>query len=158
MFFEFDGVGLNRVTDPPNANTVTYEGRLLLLPTGQVLYAAGTSAIYVYTPTGYPDPAWRPTITNCPSSLLIGHTYTLQGTQLNGLSQAASYGDDAQLRDGLVLDLAPMRRISLDADAGVEIDGGNHCFQAICQQRLALAPSPSRAGAPGSRLPLRMPP
>ena len=97
MFFEFDGVGLNRVTDPPNANTVTYEGRLLLLPTGQVLYAAGTSAIYVYTPTGYPDPAWRPTITNCPSSLLIGHTYTLQGTQLNGLSQAASYGDDAQM-------------------------------------------------------------
>ena len=28
---------------------------------------------------------------------MTGHTYTLAGTQFNGLSQAVSYGDDAQM-------------------------------------------------------------
>jgi Kelch motif len=96
MFFEFDGVNLIRVTDPPNAGGVTYEGRLLLLPTGQVLFAAGTPAIYVYTPDGGPAPAWKPTITNYPGNVQFGGTYTIQGRQFNGLSQAVSYGDDAQ--------------------------------------------------------------
>jgi Kelch motif len=96
MFFEFDGNNLNRVADPPNAGGVTYEGRMLVLPTGQVLFAAGTQAIYVYTPDGGSDPAWKPVITSIPSDVQFGGTYTLQGTQLNGLSQAVSYGDDAQ--------------------------------------------------------------
>jgi hypothetical protein len=96
MFFEFDGVNLIRASDPPNAGGVTYEGRLLGLPTGQVLFAAGSNAIYVYTPSGSPNPAWQPVITSFPTDVQLGNTYTLQGTQLNGLSQAAMYGDDAQ--------------------------------------------------------------
>lgn len=96
MFFEFDGNNLNRVADPPNANGVTYEGRMLVLPTGQVLFAAGTPAIYVYTPDGGPYPTWKPAITSWAGDVQIGGTYTLQGTQFNGLSQAVSYGDDAQ--------------------------------------------------------------
>jgi hypothetical protein len=95
-FFEFDGVNLIRVSDPPNAGGVTYEGRLLIVPSGQVLFAAGSNAIYVYTSTGSPNPAWQPVITTFPSDVQLGNTYTLTGTQLNGLSQAAMYGDDAQ--------------------------------------------------------------
>ena len=96
MFFEFDGVKLIRVSDPPNATGVTYEGRLLVLSTGQVLFAAGSNAIYAYTPSGGANPAWQPVITSFPTDVQLGNTYTLQGTQLNGLSQAAMYGDDAQ--------------------------------------------------------------
>ncbi|MDQ1680178.1 MAG: hypothetical protein QOI42_1037, partial [Frankiaceae bacterium] len=33
--------------------------------------------------------------TSAPSSMLPGHTYSLTGTQFNGLSQTSSYGDDA---------------------------------------------------------------
>jgi hypothetical protein len=96
MFFEFDGNNLNRVADPANANNVTYVGRLLLLPTGEVLFSAGSPAMYLYTPDAGFDPAWKPTITSFPSDVQFGGTYTLQGTQLNGLSQAVNYGDDAQ--------------------------------------------------------------
>ena len=39
----------------------------------------------------------KPTISHAPADLVPGHTYTLSGTQFNGLSQACSYGDDAQM-------------------------------------------------------------
>jgi len=94
-FFEFDGTSLNRVPDPPNSGGPPYTGRMMLLPTGQVLFAAGTSALYCYTPDGGPDGAWRPSITSAPGLIRAGGSYTLHGRQINGLSQAVSYGDDA---------------------------------------------------------------
>ena len=94
-FYEFDGTNLIRVSDPPNAGGVPYEGRMMLLPTGQVLFAAGSPQIHVYTPSGSPNNGWRPTITNAPAQAHAGLSYTLFGTQLNGLSQACGYGDDA---------------------------------------------------------------
>ena len=94
-FYEFDGTNLIRVSDPPNAGGVPYEGRMMLLPTGQVFFAAGSPQIHVYTPSGSPNNMWRPTITNAPTQAHIGLSYTLFGTQLNGLSQACGYGDDA---------------------------------------------------------------
>jgi hypothetical protein len=93
-FFEFDGTSLNAVPDPPNNNDVTYNGRLLLLPTGQVMYSNARNDIRVYTPSGSPNPAWKPVITSHPSNVRIAQTYTLHGSLLNGLSQACSYGDD----------------------------------------------------------------
>jgi hypothetical protein len=97
-FFEFDGASLNRVTDPPNAGSVPFTGRMMLLPTGQVLFAAGSPDLQVYTPTNrIPDPAWRPHITASPFLIRPLHTYTLHGRQLNGVSQAVSYGDDATM-------------------------------------------------------------
>jgi hypothetical protein len=92
-FFEFDGTSLNAVPDPANNNDVTYNGRLLLLPSGQVLYA-NQASIQVYTPDSGPNPAWQPVITSYPSTVHIAQTCTLQGQLLNGLSQACSYGDD----------------------------------------------------------------
>jgi hypothetical protein len=70
---------------------------MLLLPTGQVLFSNGTTAVAIYTPDGAPNPAWKPAITSVPAEVQPGQTYTLQGTQLNGLSQACSYGDDAAM-------------------------------------------------------------
>lgn len=97
-FFEFDGTALNPVTPPPNASgTLTFNCRLLLLPTGQVLYSNCSSDLEVFTPTGAPHDQWRPHITHVPRMLRHGHSYRLSGRQLNGLSQANGYGDDAQM-------------------------------------------------------------
>lgn len=94
-FFEYDGSTLNRVADPPNATNVPYIGRMLLLPTGQILFAAQTNELYAYTYAGCPDASWRPQITSYPSGVTAGFTYTIQGVRFNGMSQAVGYGDDA---------------------------------------------------------------
>lgn len=94
-FFEFDGNALTRVPDPANNGTPPYRGRMMLLPTGEVLYVAGSQAAYLYTPNGGPQEDWKPTITDYPHSIQPFHTYALRGRQLNGLSQAVCYGDDA---------------------------------------------------------------
>src|SRR6185436_17539529 len=67
LFHLFDGGSLTRSADPPNATGVPYIGRMLLLPTGQVLFAAQTNEIYAYTYFSCPAPAWRPQITSSPS-------------------------------------------------------------------------------------------
>jgi hypothetical protein len=70
--------------------TLATFGSLIVLPTGQVL-VGGTE---VYNPTGTYDAAWAPTITSVASSLNRGATYRIAGTQFNGLSQAAAFGDE----------------------------------------------------------------
>lgn len=96
--FEFDGTTLTQVADPPNASgSATWECRLLLLPTGEVLCSARSTNIQVYQPDGGPDPAWAPVVVSAPAAVSPGGTFALQGRQLNGLSQANSYGDDAQM-------------------------------------------------------------
>jgi hypothetical protein len=98
-FYEFNPTTntLAATNNPPTNGGPPFVGRFLLLPTGQVLFASGTENLQVYTPTGAPDPMWKPNITSVPTSLFRGVTYTLYGRQINGLSQAVSYGDDAQM-------------------------------------------------------------
>jgi hypothetical protein len=84
----------------PSPNPYSTEGgRMLVLGSGNVLYVqVGHDTMYVYTREWrYPD-SWRPTIcSGCyPSVVHVGRTYTVSGTQFNGLSQGAAYGDDAQ--------------------------------------------------------------
>ncbi len=69
-------------------------GTPLLLPTGQVMMIGSTVALY--TGSGQPQASWAPHITNSPASVARGRTYTLSGTQFNGLSQAMSFGDEYQ--------------------------------------------------------------
>jgi FtsP/CotA-like multicopper oxidase with cupredoxin domain len=97
-FFEYDGTHLTQVTGPASAaGVVTYNCRLLPLPSGQVLLSTCDNNILVYLPDGEPDPRCQPAITACPGRLTPGATYELRGKRLNGLSQAACYGDDAQM-------------------------------------------------------------
>ncbi|HEY5369418.1 MAG TPA: hypothetical protein VIJ75_10525 [Hanamia sp.] len=93
-FYEFDGRSIYRVPDPANSGSVPFAGRMMLTPSGQVLFANGSNSIYCYVPDGYPDESWRPAITNIPYFVRHGQSYTLQGRQINGLSQAVAYGDD----------------------------------------------------------------
>lgn len=55
-----------------------------------------TTDVEVFTPAGTYNPAWVPAISSAPSSVTRGKTYTVSGTQFNGLSQGAAYGDDFQ--------------------------------------------------------------
>ena len=82
---------------PSNGDGSPFGGRMLLLPTGQVLYSASRKDIEIYTPDAGGDPSWKPVVTNFPDTLIVGKAHTISGTQFNGLSQACSYGDDAQM-------------------------------------------------------------
>ncbi len=94
-FFEFDGVNLTRVADPPNANCATYLGRMLLIPTGQIIWAReDDSDFYAYTETGQPQSSFRPVITAAAATIFPGSIVSISGLQFNGLSQAVAYGDD----------------------------------------------------------------
>ena len=95
--FEFDptapiATSLTEVTPttPDLSGQMANVTRMLDLPSGQILFegASNTSELDLYTPSGSPQAAWKPTIT---SVVANGNNYTLTGTQLNGLSAGASY-------------------------------------------------------------------
>jgi hypothetical protein len=101
-FYEFSTT--NTFVDAPNTASgdelESWEARLLVLPTGQVMYIPAdgqTIDVELYTSPGKPQGAWRPTITSVPSSVTRGTSYTISGTQFNGFSAGAAYGDDAQM-------------------------------------------------------------
>src|SRR6202023_4012632 len=98
QFFEFDGTNLPSTSNPPRASgEPSYVGRMLCLPTGQILFTDGSTDVEVYTPSGTFNIVWQPTINSYPSNITVGASwYQILGTQLNGLSQGAAYGDDAQ--------------------------------------------------------------
>src|SRR5262249_15638222 len=56
----------------------------------------GTTDVEFYTPSPGFVPLAVPHIVSSPTYLKPGSSYTLFGTQFNGLSQANAYGDDAQ--------------------------------------------------------------
>lgn len=105
-FFEWDGTNLTQVADSPNAAAFkSYQGRMLLLPTGEVLLAAynqnadgapDIQDVVLYSNGGSPQDAWRPVITDSPDQVTPGSTYPISGTLFTGFSEGASYGDDAQ--------------------------------------------------------------
>ncbi len=100
QFYEFDTSGnFNVVTasGPGVSGEASYHGRMLVLPTGEILYTHGSNDVYLYTNSGSPQNAWRPVITSAPSVLGLGDTYPISGNLFNGLSGGAAYGDDAQM-------------------------------------------------------------
>ena len=85
------------VAAPVNAGSPCFMGRFLVAPSGKVLFSNQSGTVSIYTPSGTYTAAWQPHITSFPSIVNPGHTYTLSGQQLNGLSQACTYGDDATM-------------------------------------------------------------
>jgi hypothetical protein len=109
-FYEFDysvgGGTFTSVLAPGGGASLSgvacFMTNMVDLPNGQVLYgqqAIGGSAppgsrrYYVYTPSGSPLPAGKPTIT----SFSKCGKYSLTGTLFNGITEGASYGDDWQM-------------------------------------------------------------
>jgi hypothetical protein len=101
MFYVFDGSTFTQAPSTQSAGQLTsYEGRTLLLPSGQVLWLVAdgsTIDVEIYTSNGKPNAAWAPTITSVPRTLTRGNSYQISGTQFNGLSCGSDYGDDVTM-------------------------------------------------------------
>jgi len=96
-FFEWNGTELISVPRTPNSpNNSSWYGRMLVLPTGQVLYTDGSNDVEIYTPAGNPYPGLAPSALLSTAVLSRGSSFVLFGFKFNGASQANSYGDDAQ--------------------------------------------------------------
>jgi hypothetical protein len=96
--YEYEPVAntMTQVPDPANlSSTPAYVCRMLMLPNGRVAFTYGSNQLYVYTPDVGPSSAWAPTIGSVVSN--GAGTFTLRGTQLNGISAGAGYGDDAEM-------------------------------------------------------------
>jgi Divergent InlB B-repeat domain len=98
-FFEFTSANaVDQVADAiynaPYSGAYYYN--FLVLPNGQILVTDFSNEVEVYTPAGSPMSSWEPTITSVPSCVAAGDTYAVNGTQINGLTQGAAYGDDVQ--------------------------------------------------------------
>ena len=101
-FYIFDPVAntFTSINAPNNATNLfepCYDVNMVDLPDGSVLMCQQDSNhYYVYTPVGSPQNAWRPVVNNIitnPNCL----SFTITGTQFNGISEGASYGDDFQM-------------------------------------------------------------
>ncbi len=108
-FYEFDGTQFNSVPKPAKVgvDNTSYEGRMLALPTGQVFWVPSegkTKFAAIYTANGSANPNWAPTISTFPSTLTHGSVNNrISGTQFNGLSNGAAYGDDAGMNSNYPL-------------------------------------------------------
>lgn len=89
--YEFDGTALKATGFTASGGPLSGSSALLVLPTGQVMLGG----YQIYTPAGSANSAWAPTISSVPTTLARGSTYTLSGTQLNGLSEANAFGDES---------------------------------------------------------------
>ena len=103
QLFDFDPVAntISQITGLPAQLTADMSGpaytmRMLVLPTGQIMLTTGSSnRIWIFSPSDSPLPTGQPTISSVSQN--IDGTFTLTGTQLNGISEGASYGDDAEM-------------------------------------------------------------
>jgi len=103
-FFEVQVTGLSnvitkQVNEPASASgQSSYEGRLVMLPTGQAFWSSDVGDVQIYTPKGRAKAAWQPTITSVGASVTRGSkNNNVQGTLFNGLTEGGYYGDDAQM-------------------------------------------------------------
>ena len=103
--YEFDGVNLTP--------TIAASGGLMVLPTGEVLVTGSRTQLYTPANTRAPR-AWAPRIRNFPSVVVRGSSYKISGKQFNGLSQAASFGDELETATNY-----PLVRITNNATAHV---------------------------------------
>jgi hypothetical protein len=91
QFFEWNGTSLTLIAPPASAvEDASYVGHLLILPTGQIMFTDFSQNVEVLTPAGTYNPSWAPTISSVSGSLTRGRTYTVSGTQFNGLSQGSA--------------------------------------------------------------------
>jgi hypothetical protein len=94
QFLQWDGKQLTYDAAPnPFSADSSFYGNMVMLPTGQVLFT-DFGSVAVYTPAGGPKPAWLPRVMSAPLNMTRGATYTIAGTQFNGVSQGCYYGDD----------------------------------------------------------------
>jgi hypothetical protein len=74
--------------------TPGFVNRMLVLPTGQVLFTDSDTQMWIFTPSqAQPAQALRPVVNSLAFNGTAG-SFTLTGRQLNGQSAGSAYGDD----------------------------------------------------------------
>jgi Galactose oxidase, central domain len=98
-FFEYDYVSnaWTQVSSPSSAasSAAPYYTKFLDLPDGNVLWNYGSPQLYIYKPDGVPVALGKPVIASIRGN--ADGSYHLTGMGLNGISEGAAYGDDAQM-------------------------------------------------------------
>jgi hypothetical protein len=89
------------VSDPTQApGTSSFEGNLMVLPTGQIIWDDSQTTpneISIYTDPGKPSNKWLPKVTSVSNTLKVGSTgNAFSGKNFNGFDLGGQYGDDAQ--------------------------------------------------------------
>ena len=95
--YEYDPVAQTFTEVTPGLGAINaYELNMVVMPSGQVLLANEQGGFQVYTEdtTTGPKDAWRPTISSIHDNM--DGTFTLHGTQINGLDEGSEYGDDLE--------------------------------------------------------------
>jgi hypothetical protein len=75
-------------------NTASYQADMLDLPDGSVLYEGNTTQLYTFTPATPQIQAGEPVINSVQRN--SDGSYLLTGTDFNGISMGADYGDENQ--------------------------------------------------------------
>jgi hypothetical protein len=91
-------ITIKQVNEPASAPSQTsYESRMLVLPTGEVLWSSDVGDVEIYTPKGAPAKAAIPIVKAIPANLTRGSTNNVvKGKGFNGLTYGGYYGDDVQ--------------------------------------------------------------
>ncbi len=90
---------LASTANPANSPGNCYHESMLVLPTAQILMSDNTNTLWLYTPTGTtatPLPGTQPTITSITINPATGLPQ-ITGTNLNGPTEGAYYGDDQEM-------------------------------------------------------------
>ena len=100
QLFDFDPVANTispvspAIPDSNLPNIPSFITRMLVLPTGEVLFSDGSTQLWVYTPGGLADPSSLPVFANLKYS--GAGVFTLRGVRMNGPSAGSAYGDDVE--------------------------------------------------------------
>lgn len=98
QLFDYDAsAGTIKALSPALPVTISdpaYVTRMLILPTGQLMFTYGSNDVWVYTPDGKAPKKARPV----PQALHYdgNGVFTLTGIRMNGVSAGSGYGDDAE--------------------------------------------------------------
>lgn len=98
QLFDYDPAAntISPASPPPDSTNLggaAFPTRMLVLPTGQILFADGSNRLQMYTPDGEAKPNSRPVYANVKYDAGV---FTLQGVRMNGPSAGSGYGDDAE--------------------------------------------------------------
>jgi hypothetical protein len=91
-------VTITQVDEPASAaSQSSWESRMTVLPTGEVLWSSDVGDVQIYTPKGKPNKKAIPTISSVSKTLTRGTTNNaISGVGFNGVSYGGYYGDDVQ--------------------------------------------------------------
>jgi len=91
-------VKIVQVDEPASApNQQSWESRMLVLPTGEVLWSSDVGDVEIYTPQGAPDKRAIPKIKHVNATLTHGSSNNIvKGLGFNGVTFGGYYGDDVQ--------------------------------------------------------------